>query len=441
MTSTIIPQCTPADPCDMHDPCPGHTELAAQCLTASVGTAFDLPTAQADQDIPSDTPILQSATEAGGQDADPRMIVPLYGGQCRAYWDDHIVGDYPSYHDADVALDAYQIGLLEDGLVDTVPASIFTDEPGARCRACGCRSICAPDGVIRCVACGSTAIDYTPYPEEEADEDRIPAFAEPSPADTCACLDPLICWCGAYPMDAATAEIYRDLQYTIAALAPDLLLARPAEEPALLYACACGEAAEIAPADPLTAAHADDPNLAMEDDFRAQEEEYIADRNASLTAPVKPSQTDIPAAPTAALTRAGEYNLALADAWHCSECKEIFFVEKDISPLSCPRCEHHANNPPLPLDTPVRCPACGGGHALSHCEELAREWRDQAQQEIRAGAAVGAHIARDLSGFIREYAALTEEQRAATVASYCAWQRAESRPAAVAKRWARMAGI
>lgn len=35
-------------------------------------------------------------------------------------------------------------------------------EPGPRCVSCGSRHICAPDGIIRCVACASKDIEYIP---------------------------------------------------------------------------------------------------------------------------------------------------------------------------------------------------------------------------------------------------------------------------------------
>lgn len=167
---------------------------------------------------------------------------------------------------------------------------------------------------------------------------------------------------------------------------------------------------------------------------------------APLTTPVTTTGHDalVDAAPTAAsppFTRTERHDLRTPadrftrDAWTGAACGHVFWVEAGHMPLSCPRCVT------LAAISPINCPACGGAHLLARCEELAAEWRDQAQAEIRAGAQVGAHITRDIAGFLREYAALTAEQQTGVVASYCAWQRAECRPAVVARRWARMAGL
>lgn len=66
----------------------------------------------------------QIPPDASGQE--PRSIV--YNDithRYRAYWDETIVGDFWTQHDADRALDTHTLSLLEDGLIDTVPRSIY----------------------------------------------------------------------------------------------------------------------------------------------------------------------------------------------------------------------------------------------------------------------------------------------------------------------------
>lgn len=81
--------------------------------------------AQADVHTPleaSSDPVTPDA----GQQVDPKQIA--YNRADRDYtalYDGQYIGSYATYHQAEVALDDHALGLLQDGLIDTVPASIY----------------------------------------------------------------------------------------------------------------------------------------------------------------------------------------------------------------------------------------------------------------------------------------------------------------------------
>ncbi len=81
--------------------------------------------------------------------------------------------------------------------------------------------------------------------------------------------------------------------------------------------------------------------------------------DACLATPASP----VLAAPTAApaFTRAPEHDLRPpapnADAWRCGVCHHIFWTGMGIAPLTCPRCEHQARNPSLPIGATCHCGA------------------------------------------------------------------------------------
>ena len=80
-------------------------------------------------------------------------------------------------------------------------------------------------------------------------------------------------------------------------------------------------------------------------------------------------------APSAPFTRCAQHDLRHpghqldADAWRCGACHETFWVGVAHTPTSCPRCEHHAARPALPVEE--RCSICTGTHAPTQCPEVA----------------------------------------------------------------------
>lgn len=229
-------------------------------------------------------------------------------------------------------------------------------------------------------------------------------------------------------------------------LRSDAIYARPADLVEFVPG-AIGDA----PADdpPPARQHATDTECACCDSVQPcydDGEAYICiDRAACQTrqvaAPATPASPDPATAPVATrFIRTERHDLRQPadrfdrDAWTCDTAGHVFWVEQGHTPLSCPRCDT------LAAISPVACPACGGAHLLAHCEEFAAEWHRQEQEDLRAGAKVGARIQHDFSSFLKEYADLTEEQRAGVVRTYCAWQRhitrPEGTPANVARRWA-----
>jgi hypothetical protein len=110
-----------------------------------------------DMTTPEAPSVFVSSDAAGGDD--PRAIVYNdHTHRFRAYWDDHIVGDCDCYHEAELALDDYELSLLQDGLLDYVPVSIYArpaelaefipaviaDPSGLH--DCPCRAALATDG-------------------------------------------------------------------------------------------------------------------------------------------------------------------------------------------------------------------------------------------------------------------------------------------------------
>lgn len=219
---------------------------------------------------------------------------------------------------------------------------------------------------------------HTPERAAAIAMEREPAAIYADPAPSCACLDPSICWCGAYPMDATAKEIYSDLdrQYVIlsAAIDPDLLLARPAELaefiPGVIADCPdCGmeidavvlcSACNRNASDPIADALAADPNLATSASS-GPDAPVAAPTAASLGCPICD-------APIAYLVREGETIYQL-----CADCYRLAFQENEYSPaawelLYCSAygCDKPATMPGL-VEGMWMCVACAvAGEARMH---------------------------------------------------------------------------
>lgn len=141
MNQTSIP-CTPADPCDMHAPCPAHAALATALLDAGVACAYDLtqpaaPLPAAVDDTPPVSPVASDggrlvsvpcplgcgrtvATEGGEIHY---CVIRAHGETNREYVatiDGAAMFYGRTYSDAQTQLDDYRIDLAEQGLVDTL---------------------------------------------------------------------------------------------------------------------------------------------------------------------------------------------------------------------------------------------------------------------------------------------------------------------------------
>lgn len=84
------------------------------------------------------------------------------------YVDDLLIGFASTYHAAEVELDQYVYDLLEQGLIDELPAAErygTCDEPTENGTPCGCHFLLPPDpsAIVLCPACGSSAIIEPAY--------------------------------------------------------------------------------------------------------------------------------------------------------------------------------------------------------------------------------------------------------------------------------------